>query len=364
MIAFLDLNRLNRPYLDAFHKQLENTVLHDRVILGDAVEQFEQAWATYTGNRHAAGTGTGFDALYLIFEACKILGKLRPGDEVIVPANTYIASILPVVKAGLKPVAVEPRDDLLMHPADAEKLISRRTRVLLPVHLYGRMADMQAFRQLADDYGLLLIDDAAQAHGARWNGKPPGAYADATAWSFYPTKNLGALGDAGAVTSNEGELIELVKILRNYGQAEKYNSRYAGINSRLDSLQAAFLLEKLKDLDRLNRRRREIARYYERHLSRPDITKPPFKDDESHVYHQYVILTPDRDALREHLSRHGIQTLVHYPVPPHRQQALAGILEGEFPFTEQIHREIVSLPVDPYLTDEQLEYITAVIHAF
>jgi len=364
MIRFLDLNRLNRPYLQAFRQRLENTVVSDRLILGDALQEFERKWADYTGARHAVGTASGYDAIFLILEAFKILGKLQPGDEVIVPANTYIASILPVVRAGLKPVGVEPAGDLNIHAADVEPHITPRTKAILAVHLYGRSVDVRPLRQLAEKYGLLLLDDAAQAHGAVYENRRIGGLTDATAWSFYPTKNLGALGDGGAVTTNNERLADIIRTLRNYGQLEKYNSRYAGINSRLDTLQAAFLAEKLPDLDRLNRRRTEIAEQYHRRINHPEIHHPPLRTDGGHVYHQYVVLSPQRDRLREYLRDKGIETLIHYPVPPHKQDALKDIWRTPFPVTEKIHAQILSLPVDPYLTDDQISYIIRTINAF
>ncbi|NPA43685.1 MAG: DegT/DnrJ/EryC1/StrS family aminotransferase [Chlorobi bacterium] len=363
MIPFLDLNRLNSRYLPAFHRRLDALVRGGRLILGEAVEEFERRWADYSGYSFAVGTASGFSALQLVLEAWKLSGKVREGDEAVVPAHTYVATILPVVRAGLKPVAVEPEPDLNMHPEAVERVLTSRTRVIIPVHLYGRRAPMEALARLARRHGLLLLDDAAQAHGAIRKGDGI-ARAHATAWSFYPTKNLGALGDGGAVTTDDEELARLVAVLRHYGQEERYNSRYPGTNARLDALQAAFLSEKLPDLDRLNARRVAIARRYAEGIRHPLVRIPPFEGDGSHVYHQFVICSPRRDALRAYLADKGIATLIHYPVPPHRQQALQGILEGEFPVTERIAREILSLPADPLMSDEEVETVISAVNAF
>ncbi len=364
MIKFLDLNRLNRKYLQEFQPALAVLVNEKAFILGDAVENFENQWADYTASGHAATTGSGFDAIYLIFEAYKLLGKLNPGDEVIIPAHTFIASILPVIKAGLRPVLTDPSDEFLLSAKDIEPKITSRTKAILPVHLYGRAVNLEEIQKLASAHDLLVIDDAAQAHGAMFHGQKIGGLTDATAWSFYPTKNLGGLGEGGAVTSHDEQLIETVKILRNYGQIEKYNSRYPGINSRMDSLQASFLTIKLKDLDSLNEKRKKIAAYYHKNINHPGIKKPVFSSDESHVFHQYVISSNHRDELRKYLKDNGIETLIHYPVPPHKQKALAGIIPENFPVSEQISRIILSLPMDPYLSFEELHYLTRILNAF
>ncbi len=365
-IAFLDLNRLNAPYLEAFHRRLDETVKQRPFILGPLVEAFEQAWAQYTGARYAIGTGNGTDALYLILEAYKLMGRLRPGDAVLVPAHTYIATILPVLRAGLQPVLVEPVPDTHIVPVGQYAMYAgdRRIKAVVAVHLYGRVAVDPLLQQLAQDEGWLLIEDAAQAHGAGIDGRHAGNLGHAAAWSFYPTKNLGALGDAGAVTTNDGRLAELVAVLRHYGQTERYYSRYRGINSRLDALQAAFLLEKLPDLDALNRRRIQIARRYVEGLANPLVQVPIPVWDGSHVYHQFVVTSPARDLLRRWLQRQGIQTLIHYPQPPHRQPALAGVVDYPLPVTDEIYGRLLSLPVDPLLTDEEVDYVIEQVNRF
>jgi len=360
MIPFLDLNRLNRPYKERFLARLDDLVERRAFVLGDLVERFEKKWADYTGASHAVGVSNGSDALFLILEAYKLTGRLHKGDRVLVPANTYIATILPVVRAGLIPVAAEPDPQTLNLPARAIEQ-HHDIRTVIAVHLYGRLSVDEQVLDICRRRNILLIEDAAQAHGARSSAGKAGNLGDAAAWSFYPTKNLGALGDGGAVTTNDTEIARLIKILRNYGQEEKYNSRYAGLNARLDALQAAFLEEKLKDLDELNARRIRIARRYAENIHHPQVRIPRPVFDGSHVYHQFVVLSPFRDALHQSLKQNGIQTLIHYPVPPHRQAALAGFLLGDFPVTERIHREILSLSVDPYLSvDEQNRIIEAV----
>jgi len=366
MIRFLDLNRLNARYLPQLEDDFKRSVAGDAFILGRAVKVFEEEWARYTGARHAVGTGNGTDALYLILEAYKIMGRLRPGDAVLVPANTYIATILPVIRAGLKPVLVEPDPDTLIVPVGQYAQYAGRSgiKALIAVHLYGRLAVDPVLRDLARAENWLLIEDAAQAHGAVFDGKKAGNLGDAAAWSFYPTKNLGALGDAGAVTTNDAGLAQLIAQLRHYGQHEKYNSRFVGINSRLDTLQAAFLHTKRQDLDELNRRRIDMARRYANEIIHPLVQIPIPIFDGSHVYHQFVILSPARDALRQYLHQQGIETVVHYPVPPHRQEALRGQVEGRFPITEQISRQVLSLPMDPLLTDQEVSYIIDQINRF
>ncbi len=363
MIAFLDLNRLNRPYKERFLTRLADMVENRAFVLGDLVKNFEKKWAAYTGAPYAVGVSNGSDALFLILEAYKLTGRLHEGDRVLVPANTYIATILPVVRAGLVPVAAEPDAETLNLSVSAlEK--HQNISACIAVHLYGRLTTDHKFQAACRARNILLIEDAAQAHGARNETGKAGNLGDAAAWSFYPTKNLGALGDAGAVTTEDKELASLISILRHYGQVEKYNSRYPGLNARLDALQAAFLEEKLGDLDQLNARRIRIARQYTNGIRNPYVQIPRPVFDGSHVYHQFVILSPYRDALREFLKRQGIQTLVHYPVPPHRQAALAGFLQGAFPVTERIHREILSLPVDPYLSETEQNRIIDAVNAF
>ena len=364
MIEFLNLKSLNAPYEKQFHQKFEQFLSAGYYILGQEVQQFETNYADYCGTTHAIGTGNGLDAIRLILEAYKILGKLQSGDEIIVPANTYIATILAISQAGLKPVLVEP--DIKTYNLDAERVLeklSSKTKAILAVHLYGLISDWDALSDIAQKHHLLLIEDAAQAHGAVWRNKKAGNLGDVAAFSFYPTKNLGALGDAGAVTTNDSELADIIKELRNYGQQQKYVSRYKGFNSRLDEIQAAFLNVKLPSLDNINNKRRNIAAKYLEHINHPEIILPIF-NTQAHVFHQFTIRTKQRDKLKTYLSDNGIQTLVHYPVPPHKQPAYSEWQHESFPVTEQIHREILSLPVRENLKDDEIFYIIDKINRY
>ena len=364
MIEFLNLKTLNSPYEKQFHQKFDQFLSSGYYILGKEVQQFETNFADYCGTTYAIGTGNGLDAIRLILEAYKILGKLQIGDEIIVPANTYIASILAISQAGLKPVLVEP--DITTYNFDTERVLEKintKTKAVLAVHLYGLVSDWDTLSKVAQSHGLLLLEDAAQAHGAIWNTRKAGNLGDAAAFSFYPTKNLGALGDAGAVTTNDDELAELIKKLRHYGQQQKYVSRHKGINSRLDEIQAAFLNVKLPALDASNLKRRQMASTYIKHIKHPEIILPVF-DTQAHVYHQFTIRTKQRDDLKKYLDKHGIQTLVHYPVPPHKQPAYSEWRHESYPVTEQIHREILSLPIRENLTDDEVFYIIDKINRY
>ena len=364
MIEFLNLKALNAPYEKAFHQKFEQFLSSGYYVLGKEVQQFETDFAGYCGTDYAIGAGNGLDAIRLILEAYKILGRLQDGDEIIVPANTYIASILAISQAGLKPVLVEP--NINTYNLDTERVlekISSKTKAILAVHLYGLVSDWDTLSKVAQSHGLLLLEDAAQAHGAVWNNRKTGNLGDAAAFSFYPTKNLGTLGDAGAVTTNDDELAELIKKLRHYGQQQKYVSRYKGINSRLDEIQAAFLNVKLPALDTSNNKRRQIASTYIKHIKHSEIILPVF-DTQAHVYHQFTIRTKQRDDLKKYLDKHGIQTLVHYPVPPHKQHAYSEWQHESYPVTEQIHREILSLPIRENLTDNEIFYIIDKINRY
>lgn len=324
-------------------------------IRGSEVERFEQMFSIYCGVSHTVGVANGLDALRLIFRAYIELGVMAEGDEVIVPANTYIATVLAVSEARLRPVLVEP--DLATYNLDVsrvEEAITSRTRAILIVHLYGQIAYSGELQAIADRHRLKIIEDAAQAHGARYEGRRAGSLGDAAAFSFYPTKNLGALGDAGAVTTNDDRLAEMVRALGNYGEIEKYINRVKGVNSRLDELQAAILSVKLKYLDEENAQRREIAARYLREIRHPELTLPAVAEPEGHVWHLFVVRTPNREAFRAHLDDRGIGTMVHYPVPPHRQTAYAEWRHRSFPVAEAIHDTVVSLPLNPTMTDAEV----------
>ncbi len=367
MINYLDLKRIN----DSFEPDLSETVVRVTrsgwYLQGKETERFEHKFAGYCGVDHCVGTGNGLDALTLIFMAYVTMGSMRKGDEVIVPANTYIASILAVLRAGLKPVFCEPcKDTCNIDPARMEELVTPRTKAIMAVHLYGRVCEMDAIDGIAHRYGLKVVEDCAQAHGALYrNGKRAGALGDAAGFSFYPGKNLGALGDAGAVTTQDGELAARVRALANYGSSVKYVNVYKGINSRLDELHAAVLSLKLDRLDEDNERRRRIASSYMNGIHHPDIILLPSEVySSSHVYHIFAVLTKRREALQDYLKKNGVQTLIHYPIPPHRQEALKEYCGLSLPVTERIHAEELSLPMSPLLTGEEVSCIIELINKF
>lgn len=334
-------------------------------VLGKEVEAFEREYAAYCGTRHCVGVGNGLEALVLILRAWMELGVLKAGDEVIVPANTYIATILAITENGLTPVLVEP--DLAtcnLDPARIEQHLSPRTRAILPVHLYGQTAEMSAINALARKHGLKVMEDCAQAHGARHAGVRAGALGDAAGHSFFPSKNFGALGDAGAVTTDDDALAEAVRALRNYGSHRKYENLYKGVNSRLDELQAALLRVKLARVDADNQRRRDIAGRYLTEIQHPAITLPMIGTNNEPVWHVFVVRAQPRDALQSHLNAQGIGTLIHYPVPPHQQPAYREWNARAYPLTERIHREVLSLPISPVMNDAQVSAVVAACNAW
>jgi dTDP-4-amino-4,6-dideoxygalactose transaminase len=333
-------------------------------ILSDEVRAFEQEFAGYIGAKHCIGVGNGLEALELILMAHGI----SAGDEVIVPANTYIASWLAVSYVGAVPVPVEPDPATSnIDPARIGKAISKRTRAIMPVHLYGQTARMDGIWQIAEEHNLLIIEDAAQAHGSKYGDRMAGNLGSAAGFSFYPTKNLGAFGDAGAVTTNDDQLADRVRVLRNYGSRKKYFNEERGHNSRLDPLQAAFLRVKLKHLDAWNDRRRRIAEYYLENLKDlPRLSLPQVARDVGHIWHVFGIAYPGRDGLQSHLEQCGIGTLIHYPVPPHLSPAYADLQykEGEFPITEQLAKTVLSLPMGPHLSLEDASFVVEKIREF
>ena len=365
MIPYLDLKKLNEPYQQAFLEKTKNILEKGRFILGEELLQFEHEFADYCQVSHTVGVANGLDALTLIFKAYIELGVLKPNDEIIVPANTYIASILAIINAGLTPKLIDT--NLLNYNLTLETLqnqITQHTRGVLMVHLYGQLTDAAAIKTFCKDFGLLLIEDAAQAHGAVENGLKAGTIGDAAGFSFYPGKNLGCLGDGGAVTTNNSLLANCIRSLRNYGSELKYHNVYKGINSRLDELQAAFLRIKLKDLDFDNARRRGIARKYMDKITNPLIILPYVRDFEAHVFHIFAVRTEHRSAFQEYLLEHGIQTLIHYPIPPHKQEAMIDYKQLSFPVSELIHEQIVSIPLYPSLTVEEQDFIIEKINGF
>lgn len=393
-IPFLDLKQVNAPYMDALKEAASAVVESGWYIRGSYCEKFEKEFASYCGFAHGVGVGNGLEALTLMLRASIELGRLNPGDEILVPANTYIATVLAVNAAGLVPVLVEPDEKTFnIDPAKLADACTEKTRGILAVHLYGRLADMPAIWKFASERGLLVFEDAAQSHGAflderRGSTSSPTETRDerkvvksaAIAYSFYPTKNLGALGDAGMVVTDDAELANVVRMLGNYGSEKKYVNKYRGVNSRLDEIQAAFLLAKLPHLDAWNARRREIAARYCSEVKNPLIRLPEIPaDPHEHVWHVFTIRTPDRairDALQKYLETRGIGTLVFYPIPPHLQEAYATRPDGanfllptrglsaKFPITEAMADTVISIPVSQVLTDDEVSEIIGALNEF
>ncbi len=360
-IPFLDVGAAYRELKGELDKAYRRVMESGSYILGEEVEAFERDWADYCGVRHCIGVASGLDALHLILRAAGI----GPGDEVIVPSNTYIATWLAVSHAGAKPVPVEPNPATFnIDPSRVEAAITPRTRAILPVHLYGQPADMDPINAVAKKHRLAVFEDAAQAHGARYKGRPVGGLGHAAGWSFYPGKNLGAFGDAGAVTTDDDRLADNVRVLRNYGSRVKYENEFIGFNSRLDPLQAAFLHVKLARLDEWNDRRRKIACRYLGGLTAIDgLTLPVVPEWADPCWHVFVVRHPQRGELQRQLSSAGIHTLVHYPIPPHLQAAYSNLTlpqEG-LPVAEQMHREVLSLPIGPHHSPEAVEYLIRVL---
>jgi dTDP-4-amino-4,6-dideoxygalactose transaminase len=365
MISFLDLKKINEPYETAFQEKLKSVLEDGWYILGKEVTAFENNFANYCGVKHCIGVGNGLDALILIFKGYIELGKLKKGDEVIVPANTYIASILAILQADLVPVLVEPKlETYNIDPDSVSEKLTSKTKAILAVHLYGQLAEMDMINTIANQNNLLVIEDAAQAHGAVSGFGKSGNLCDAAAFSFYPGKNLGALGDGGAVVTNDSELAKIIFSLRNYGSEKKYHNEFVGVNSRLDELQAAFLNLKLPNLDKDNQKRREVAKSYLTEIKNDKITLPFWDLTENHVFHLFVIRTENRDHLQQYLSDNGIQTMIHYPIPPHKQQAFSDWNILSFPVTEKIHNEVLSLPMSPVLTNDQVNFIIEVLNRY
>ena len=369
MIKFLDLQKLNQPYQEQFQDKMKLVLDKGWFILGDEVKQFESNFANYCGTNYCIGVGNGLDALVLIFKGYIQLGKLQKGDEVIVPANTYIASILAILQADLVPVLVEPKlETYNLNPNLISEKITAKTKAILAVHLYGQLAEMGAINSMAKQHNLLVIEDAAQAHGAIYNDKKAGNLSDASAFSFYPGKNLGALGDAGAITTNDDELAKVIFALRNYGSEQKYFNKYIGINSRLDELQAAFLNVKLPYLDKENDIRRHIAKRYLSEIKNDKIILPTWDFSDNHVFHLFVIRTEKREELQRYLKQNNIETIIHYPIPPHQQKAFSTDTSEwnslSFPISEKIHSEVLSLPISPVMTMDEVEYIIRILNQY
>ena len=366
-VPFLDLAAINARHGYDLAAAARRVIDSGWYILGDEVKAFEAEFASYVGSPHCVGTSDGLSALTLVLRAWKELGYLKEGDGVAVPANTYIASILAITENRLRPVLVEP--DEATFNLRAEKLeaaLDSGVKAVLAVHLYGQLADMPGIVEVCLKRGLLLLEDAAQAHGAELNGIKAGAWGDAAGFSFYPGKNLGALGDAGAVTCKDAKLAEMLRALRNYGSQKKYHNLVQGPNDRLDEMQAAFLCVKLPHLDADNSRRRQIASRYWSEIRCAHIVLPAFPPNPtSHVWHLFVIRSQHRDALARHLEAEGIQTSIHYPVPPHAQPAYQGVLDSrQRDLTNTLHQEVLSLPISPVITDAQVAAVVSAINKF
>ncbi len=365
MIKYLDLKKLNKPYEEIILEKTRSLLSSGWYILGKEVENFEKEYASYCGVEHAIGVGNGLDALVLIFKAYIELGKLKKGDQILVPANTYIASILSVLEAGLTPKLVDVNlENYNLDIHSVKKALEPKTKGILLVHLYGQITDGQEIRSFSDEHGLLMIEDAAQSHGAKEGLKKAGAIGHAAGFSFYPGKNLGCLGDGGAVTTNDNELANCIKALRNYGSEEKYKNIYKGVNSRLDEIQASILTEKLKNLDKDNQKRRNIAERYIKEITNKEVELPYWDKSENHVFHIFGVRVKDRNHFQDYLHQNQIYTMIHYPIPPHKQDCMKEFSQDGFPISEQIHREIISLPCHQKLTKVEVSFIINAINNY
>lgn len=365
MIEFLSLKTVNAQYQQELKDACARVIDSGWYIMGNELTQFETEFAIYCGTKHAIGVANGLDALILVLRAWKELGKLKAGDEVIVQANTYIASVLAITENDLVPVLVEPNPDTYnLDPALVRAAITPNTKAILPVHLYGQLSPMPELMAIAAESGLLVLEDCAQAHGAAIEGKRAGNWGDAAGFSFYPGKNLGALGDAGAVTTNNDELAQTIRALRNYGSHKKYENLYQGINSRLDEIQAAMMRVKLPYLERETARRQQIAQRYREGIKNPLLVLPNVSAEELHVWHLFVVRCEKREQLQAWLTQQGVQTLIHYPIPPHKQKAYSEWNGHSMPLTEALHQEVLSLPLDPTMSDEAVSRVIDAVNGF
>ncbi|MBT3783692.1 DegT/DnrJ/EryC1/StrS family aminotransferase [bacterium] len=364
-IRFLDLQKINARFASQYREVLDQVLRTGYFIKGKYCTRFEEEFSSYCNANHCVGVGNGLEAIFLMFRAYIEQGRLKEGDEVLVPSNTYIASILSISQAGLIPILVEPKQETYnMDVNDAREKVSQRTRAILLVHLYGQAVEMDGIRDLAKSRNLLILEDAAQAHGARWREEVVGGLGDCSAFSFFPGKNLGALGDGGAVVTNDEELGRLVRDLGNYGSAEKYKNRYRGYNSRLDEMQAGFLLAKLAVLEEDNERRRGIAKRYLEEIQTELVILPAVPKPCTPVWHLFVIRTKDRNGLQTHLKERGVETLIHYPIAPHKQEAYSHWSHLSLPVSEEIHSQVLSLPLHPCLEDQEVEQVIEAVNSF
>ena len=365
MIPFLDLKGLNAQYRAELIEACTKVIDSGWYVQGNECKEFDSEFAQYCGTKYAIGVANGLDALILILRAYKELGIMNDGDEVIVPSNTYIASILAISQNNLVPVLVEPDiNTYLIDPSKIEEKITSKTKAILPVHLYGQTCEMDKINKIAKKYNLKVIEDSAQSHGAYFQDKRSGNLGDASGFSFYPGKNLGALGDGGAVTTNDEELANTIKALGNYGSHKKYENLYKGVNSRLDEMQAAMLRVKLRYLDNEVEKRRDIANYYLENIKNENIILPVVRAEDNHVWHLFVIRTSKRDVLQKYLLDNGVKTLIHYPIPPHKQNAYKEWNNESYPVSEQIHDEVMSLPISGVQSFEDTKKIIRKINEF
>ncbi len=366
MIKFLDLHKINARFETEFQEQFKLFLDSGYYILGTGVSGYENNYANYCGVKHCIGVSNGFDALVLILKGYMQLGKLKKGDEVIVPANTFIASILAILEVGLTPIFVEPNMDTFnMEASEVEKNVSGKTKAMMVVHLYGQLSEMDTLKRVAKKYDLLLVEDAAQAQGATNDlGKRAGSLGDAAAFSFYPAKNLGALGDGGAITTDDDELACVLRQLRNYGTISKYENERLGANNRLDEIQALFLNVKLQKLDEDNEKRREVAKRYISEVENDKVKLPFYDGSKNHIFHLFVVMVENREGFIQYLKENEVETLIHYPIAPHRQKALEMFNALQLPITERIHETCVSLPISPVMDDADVTKIINVINGF
>ncbi|WP_272694367.1 DegT/DnrJ/EryC1/StrS family aminotransferase [Providencia sp. PROV036] len=370
MLPFLDLKSINQQHQKELKEACERVIDSGWYIMGKELDNFENNFSTYCNVKHTIGVANGLDALTLVLRAWKELGKIKTGDEVIVQANTYIASVLAITENDLVPVLVEPDENSYnLSIENIERAITSKTKVILPVHLYGQISPMSEIMTLAKQYNLLVLEDCAQSHGAMIDDKKCGSWGDAAGFSFYPGKNLGALGDAGAITTNDDELANTLRALRNYGSHQKYLNLYQGVNSRLDEIQAAMLSVKLKYINKETETRQKIALTYLERINNPLIKLPlhaeVYKNNiQSHVWHLFVISTEHRDLLQTYLTNLGIQTLIHYPTPPHKQQAYRQYSILSLPITERIHKEVLSIPIGSSMAQNEIEEVIKLLNNF
>lgn len=367
MIKFLDLQKINSQYKDELKSVASEIIDSGWYLLGNRVSTFETSLSNYIGTKHAIACANGLDALRLIFRSYIEMGIMQAGDEVIVPANTYIASILAITDNGLIPVLVEPNEySFNLDIGLVEEAITKQTKAILLVHLYGQVSFDVNIKGIVDKYNLKIIEDNAQAIGANYRNLKTGNLGDASGFSFYPGKNLGALGDSGAITTNNDELARVVRAIANYGSEEKYKNEFSGLNSRMDEIQAGFLSVKLKYIDKENARRREIAMLYRSNITNNKIILPQVvsSDESSHVWHLFVLRTKERKRFQKYLQDNGVQTLVHYPIPPHKQKCYKSMNNQTYVLTEQIHNEVISLPISPVMTNEEVKKVIDLINEF